>query len=192
MTKQLNFTFDVSEPCDLNPKTGEWNGNVREISSSDADASAVAFSKTSDRNNTTCSDTLMISIGALASILYGLNSNTNEFLKVYWLPFALDVWICTLAVIPLVALAMLITVAAKGRPEMEENNEDEDISFRKGVWFAATTLMQQGQENTPERGPARIVFGLMWAISVLMYAHYTSNLMSYFTITKPHMNINNL
>ncbi|XP_071548132.1 uncharacterized protein [Panulirus ornatus] len=64
--------------------------------------------------------------------------------------------------------------------------EKEDVaqSFFSGVWFASTVLMQQGQEVVPETGPARLVFGTMWVAAVVLYAAYTSNLVSYFTVTK--------
>ncbi|KAK4301138.1 hypothetical protein Pmani_026704 [Petrolisthes manimaculis] len=76
------------------------------------------------------------------------------------------------------------------RSEVEEN--DEPQSFLNGVWFASTVLMQQGQDVVPRTGVARFVFGVMWVSSVVLYAAYTSNLVSHFTVTKQSLPVNNL
>ncbi|XP_047482709.1 uncharacterized protein LOC125034786 [Penaeus chinensis] len=79
-----------------------------------------------------------------------------------------------------------------GRSREDPDGDDLSLSFFSGVWFAATVYMQQGQELVPERLPARMVFGAMWVASVVLYAAYTSNLVSYFTVTKISLPINNL
>ncbi|XP_069955878.1 glutamate receptor ionotropic, delta-2-like isoform X2 [Cherax quadricarinatus] len=70
--------------------------------------------------------------------------------------------------------------------------KEEAVSFFNGVWFAATVLMQQGQEMVPETGAARVVFGTMWITAVVLYAAYTSNLVSFFTVTRLSLPFNNL
>ncbi|XP_042234767.1 uncharacterized protein LOC121874606 [Homarus americanus] len=84
--------------------------------------------------------------------------------------------------------------AKKKKKVEEEEEETEDVpqSFLSSLWFAATVFMQQGQEVVPERYPARLVFGSMWVASVVLYASYTSNLVSYFTVNKSTLPINNL
>ncbi|KAK3876532.1 hypothetical protein Pcinc_018693 [Petrolisthes cinctipes] len=81
----------------------------------------------------------------------------------------------------------------KQRDDMSEVEEhDEPQSFLNGVWFASTVLMQQGQDVVPRTGVARFVFGVMWVSSVVLYAAYTSNLVSHFTVTKQSLPVNNL
>lgn len=41
-----------------------------------------------------------------------------------------------------------------------------------------------GQEVVPGSGVARAVFGVFWVSSVILYAAYTSNLVSHFTVTR--------
>ena len=40
------------------------------------------------------------------------------------------------------------------------------------------------QTPIPRRLPARLAFGMYWLLSVVLYAAYTSNLVSFFTVTK--------
>ncbi|XP_069993487.1 uncharacterized protein [Penaeus vannamei] len=82
--------------------------------------------------------------------------------------------------------------ADEGRSRAGHDGDDLSHSFFSGLWFAATVYMQQGQELVPERLPARMVFGALWVASVVLYAAYTSNLVSYFTVTKISLPINNL
>ncbi|XP_045117991.1 uncharacterized protein LOC123508376 [Portunus trituberculatus] len=74
----------------------------------------------------------------------------------------------------------------------EEEEEDVPCSFLDGLWFASTVLMQQGQEVVPNSGVARAVFGVVWVSSVILYAAYTSNLVSHFTVTRLSLPVNNL
>lgn len=41
-----------------------------------------------------------------------------------------------------------------------------------------------GQDVVPSSGVARSVFGVVWVAAVILYAAYTSNLVSHFTVTK--------
>ncbi|XP_050688703.1 uncharacterized protein LOC126981542 isoform X2 [Eriocheir sinensis] len=89
------------------------------------------------------------------------------------------------------------TLSMKGKEAEEEekrrkNEEDLPRSFLDGVWFASTVLMQQGQDVVPSSGVARSVFGVVWVSAVILYAAYTSNLVSHFTVTKLSLPVNNL
>ncbi|XP_068228490.1 uncharacterized protein [Palaemon carinicauda] len=73
-----------------------------------------------------------------------------------------------------------------------KENDNHDGSFSDSMWFAATVLMQQGQDTVPESGPGRIVFGTAWIMAVVLYAAYTSNLVSFFTVNKMTLPFHNL
>ncbi|KAF2355932.1 Ionotropic glutamate receptor L-glutamate and glycine-binding domain [Trinorchestia longiramus] len=72
------------------------------------------------------------------------------------------------------------------------DDSDPSYSFPSGVWVASTVLLQQGQYRTPKNMAARQVFGLMWVLSLVLYASYTSNLVSFLTVTNPSVPISNL
>ncbi|XP_064115325.1 glutamate receptor ionotropic, kainate glr-3-like [Macrobrachium nipponense] len=78
----------------------------------------------------------------------------------------------------------------------ETSEETEAIelnrSFAESLWFAATMMMQQGQDSEPRSGPGRMVFGTSWIMSVVLFAAYTSNLVSFFTVTKMTLPFHNL
>ncbi|KAG0727110.1 Glutamate receptor ionotropic, kainate 4 [Chionoecetes opilio] len=85
-----------------------------------------------------------------------------------------------------------LTLRGEEGRETEGQEEDVPRSFMNGLWFASTVLMQQGQEVVPSSGVARVVFGLVWVSSVILYAAYTSNLVSHFTVTRLSLPVNNL
>ncbi|XP_066955642.1 uncharacterized protein [Macrobrachium rosenbergii] len=82
----------------------------------------------------------------------------------------------------------VLTTETSGETDVRELNG----SFADSLWFAATMMMQQGQDAEPKSGPGRIVFGTSWIMSVVLFAAYTSNLVSFFTVTKMTLPFHNL
>ncbi|KAF0300287.1 Glutamate receptor ionotropic, delta-1 [Amphibalanus amphitrite] len=99
--------------------------------------------------------------------------------RAYTEPFAFDLWVTTAAL--LVCSAALWTVLESGSPSKStEEGEHPPQPF----WSVLGVLVQQGAFVLPETSSQRILFGSLWVFSVVLFASFTSNIVSLLASTR--------
>ena len=73
-------------------------------------------------------------------------------------PFENVVWVCTLATLVIISVAIFVLKYYSPYEHKNENGEgtSDELSFFNSVWFALACMLQQGGDNTPRSLSGRI------------------------------------
>ncbi|KAI8046451.1 hypothetical protein M5D96_002661 [Drosophila gunungcola] len=181
LSKKLGFTYTWRLQVDnkyggIDPKTGEWNGMLREIMDSRADMGITDLTMTSERESGVDFTIPFMSLGATKAL---------SFMS----PFSGEVWLW----LGLAYMGVSISMFVLGRlspaewdnpyPCIEEPTELENqFSFANCLWFSIGALLQQGSELAPKAYSTRAVAASWWFFTLILVSSYTANLAAFLTV----------
>ncbi|KAF0292639.1 Glutamate receptor ionotropic, kainate 2 [Amphibalanus amphitrite] len=181
----LNFTPNIIQPPDgkfgVELPNGSWNGILGMLHQRTAELALVSFSMFEPRRK------VVDYIRPVETSHYGFlirdrpnqRGDNSVNWRVYTEPFAFDLWVTTAAL--LVCSAALWTVLESGSPSRPtEEGEQPPQPF----WSVLGVLVQQGAFVLPETSSQRILFGSLWVFSVVLFASFTSNIVSLLASTR--------
>ncbi|XP_023035438.1 glutamate receptor ionotropic, kainate 2 isoform X3 [Drosophila willistoni] len=192
LSKKLGFTYTFRLQVDnkyggIDPKTGEWNGMLREIIDNRADLAITDLTMTSERESGVDFTIPFMNLGI--AILFRKPMKEPPKLFSFMSPFSGEVWIF----LGLAYTSVSITMFVLGRlspaewdnpyPCIEEPTELENqFSFANCMWFSIGALLQQGSELAPKAYSTRAVAASWWFFTLILVSSYTANLAAFLTV----------
>ncbi|BFF90889.1 glutamate receptor ionotropic kainate 3 [Drosophila madeirensis] len=192
LSKKLGFSYTFRLQPDnkyggLDPKTGEWNGMLREIIDNRADMGITDLTMTSERESGVDFTIPFMSLGI--GILFRKPMKEPPKLFSFMSPFSGEVWLW----LGLAYMGVSISMFVLGRlspaewdnpyPCIEEPTELENqFSFPNCLWFSVGALLQQGSELAPKAYSTRAVAASWWFFTLILVSSYTANLAAFLTV----------
>ncbi|XP_062125741.1 glutamate receptor ionotropic, kainate 2 isoform X1 [Drosophila sulfurigaster albostrigata] len=192
LSKKLGFTYTFYLQPDnkyggLDPKTGEWNGMLREIIDNRADMGITDLTMTSERESGVDFTIPFMNLGI--AILFRKPMKEPPKLFSFMSPFSGEVWLW----LGLAYMGVSISMFILGRlspaewdnpyPCIEEPTELENqFSFANCLWFSIGALLQQGSELAPKAFSTRAVASSWWFFTLILVSSYTANLAAFLTV----------
>ncbi|XP_066157073.1 glutamate receptor ionotropic, kainate 2-like isoform X3 [Euwallacea fornicatus] len=173
--------------CD--PKTGAWNGMVRELMLHKADLAVGSMTINYARESVIDFTKPFMNLGI--SILFKVPSSPQTRLFSFMNPLAPDIWMYALSAYVLVSITMF--VVARFSPyewqsphpcDFENEQLMNQFSLPNSFWFTIGTLMQQGSDLNPKATSTRIVGGIWWFFTLIIISSYTANLAAFLTVER--------
>ncbi|XP_066250741.1 glutamate receptor ionotropic, kainate 2-like isoform X6 [Euwallacea similis] len=173
--------------CD--PKTGAWNGMVRELMLHKADLAVGSMTINYARESVIDFTKPFMNLGI--SILFKVPSSPQTRLFSFMNPLAPDIWMYALSAYVLVSITMF--VVARFSPyewqsphpcDFENEQLKNQFSLPNSFWFTIGTLMQQGSDLNPKATSTRIVGGIWWFFTLIIISSYTANLAAFLTVER--------
>ncbi|XP_017856487.1 PREDICTED: glutamate receptor ionotropic, kainate 2 isoform X3 [Drosophila arizonae] len=192
LSKKLGFTYTFYLQPDnkyggIDPKTGEWNGMLREIIDHRADMGITDLTMTSERESGVDFTIPFMNLGI--AILFRKPMKEPPKLFSFMSPFSGEVWLW----LGLAYMGVSISMFVLGRmspaewdnpyPCIEEPTELENqFSFANCLWFSIGALLQQGSELAPKAFSTRAVASSWWFFTLILVSSYTANLAAFLTV----------
>ncbi|KAH8323007.1 hypothetical protein KR074_002938, partial [Drosophila pseudoananassae] len=192
LSKKLGFSYTFRLQPDnkyggIDPKTGEWNGMLREIMDNRADMGITDLTMTSERESGVDFTIPFMSLGI--GILFRKPMKEPPKLFSFMSPFSGEVWLW----LGLAYMGVSISMFVLGRlspaewdnpyPCIEEPTELENqFSFANCLWFSVGALLQQGSELAPKAYSTRAVAASWWFFTLILVSSYTANLAAFLTV----------
>ncbi|XP_032596032.1 glutamate receptor ionotropic, kainate 2 isoform X1 [Drosophila grimshawi] len=192
LAKKLGFSYTFYLQPDnkyggLDPKTGEWNGMLREIIDNRADMGITDLTMTSERESGVDFTIPFMNLGI--AILFRKPMKEPPKLFSFMSPFSGEVWLW----LGLAYMGVSISMFILGRlspaewdnpyPCIEEPTELENqFSFANCLWFSIGALLQQGSELAPKAFSTRAVASSWWFFTLILVSSYTANLAAFLTV----------
>ncbi|KAM8707036.1 hypothetical protein ACLKA7_011186 [Drosophila subpalustris] len=192
LSKKLGFSYTFYLQPDnkyggLDPKTGEWNGMLREIIDNRADMGITDLTMTSERESGVDFTIPFMNLGI--AILFRKPMKEPPKLFSFMSPFSGEVWLW----LGLGYMGVSISMFVLGRmspaewdnpyPCIEEPTELENqFSFANCLWFSIGALLQQGSELAPKAFSTRAVAASWWFFTLILVSSYTANLAAFLTV----------
>ncbi|KAH8358943.1 hypothetical protein KR093_003431, partial [Drosophila rubida] len=192
LSKKLGFTYTFYLQPDnkyggIDPKTGEWNGMLREIMDNRADMGITDLTMTSERESGVDFTIPFMNLGI--AILFRKPMKEPPKLFSFMSPFSGEVWLW----LGLAYMGVSISMFILGRlspaewdnpyPCIEEPTELENqFSFANCLWFSIGALLQQGSELAPKAFSTRAVASSWWFFTLILVSSYTANLAAFLTV----------
>ncbi|XP_064550385.1 glutamate receptor ionotropic, kainate 2 isoform X4 [Drosophila montana] len=192
LSKKLGFSYTFYLQPDnkyggIDPKTGEWNGMLREIIDNRADMGITDLTMTSERESGVDFTIPFMNLGI--AILFRKPMKEPPKLFSFMSPFSGEVWLW----LGLAYMGVSISMFVLGRmspaewdnpyPCIEEPTELENqFSFANCLWFSIGALLQQGSELAPKAFSTRAVASSWWFFTLILVSSYTANLAAFLTV----------
>ncbi|KAH8418012.1 hypothetical protein KR222_010349, partial [Zaprionus bogoriensis] len=192
LSKKLGFSYTFYLQPDnkyggIDPKTGEWNGMLREIIDNRADMGITDLTMTSERESGVDFTIPFMNLGI--AILFRKPMKEPPKLFSFMSPFSGEVWLW----LGLAYMGVSISMFILGRlspvewdnpyPCIEEPTELENqFSFANCLWFSIGALLQQGSELAPKAFSTRAVASSWWFFTLILVSSYTANLAAFLTV----------
>ena len=181
----LNFTPIIVSPPDgkfgVELPNGTWNGILGVLHKREAELGLVSFSMHEPRRR------IVDYIRPVEWTHYGFmirdHPNQRGHQSINWRaytgPFTFDLWVATAAL--LTCAAAIWTAMESGSPIQ---TAEEASRPPEPFWTVLGVLVQQGASSTPEPASQRILLGSLWVFSVVLFASFTSNIVSLLASTR--------
>ena len=175
----LNFTPIIVSPPDgkfgAELPNGSWNGILGMLHRRDAELGLASYYMHEPRRK------IVDYIRPVERTHYGfmIRDHPNQRGKqsinwrAYTEPFTFDLWLATAAL--LMCAAAIWTAIESVSPNQ---TREEASRPPEPFWTALGVLVQQGASTTPEPSSQRILLGSLWVFSVVLFASFTSNIVS--------------
>ncbi|KAL9962068.1 hypothetical protein ACROYT_G031137 [Oculina patagonica] len=197
LARELKFTYEIYPSPDgmygAETENGTWNGMISELISKRADIAVAAFTVTERREHVV--DFTVPYMYYTREILIKKPSpgGTIDLLQ-FMSPFHQYVWVCTLASVVVVSVAVFILnyFSPYGYKDDNGRGSSQEFKYFNSLWFALACMLQQGADNTPRSLSGRILAGCYWFCILIMVSTYTANLAAFFTVKNVVNPVNNL
>ncbi|XP_071519965.1 glutamate receptor ionotropic, kainate 3-like [Panulirus ornatus] len=180
------FTYSCRMPEDLNWGSltdGKWNGMVRELVDQKADVVVTALD-----HNTARAKAIDFVTG-LKEVGYQMVARRPGLMEETWTSFTSellpDAWLGTLAFV--VLAPPCLTICAYFSPL-----ETQKVTLKDAYILAIGAFAIQGSWLDVRSVSSRIVFLTIFLATLVVYAHYTSALVSLLTVTSTNTGFNSL
>ncbi|XP_059083828.1 glutamate receptor ionotropic, kainate 2-like isoform X2 [Tigriopus californicus] len=200
LAKALKFKYKFHMVMDgkygnVDPKTGEWNGMIRELQDQKADMAVIDLSITLERQSAV--DFTMPFMNTGVGILYKKKAPPAPNLFSFLSPLSLDVWIYMTTAYLAISIQMFLLARIAPQeweapiPCFSDPPELENIlTLHNCFWHNWGSLMQQGSDIAPKAISTRMVAGMWWFFTLIMISSYTANLAAFLTAAKMDVPIN--
>jgi hypothetical protein len=189
LSKDLNFTYTMSEPPDLKygsvNESGTLSGMVRQLVDCEADLAGAAFAITSKRAEHIHFTKPYIDAGKTLLVYKGESTSKNLWAFLSPFDFTTKVVVVVSLVVVTIAFAILRKLSlCFGDPELAEQYRRQHSRWPANpLWFLYTTFMQQGPDVIPSIGGKILVAGWFF-FSLVIVATYTANLAAFLTVRR--------
>ncbi|GLV43978.1 Kainate-type ionotropic glutamate receptor subunit 1D [Carabus blaptoides fortunei] len=191
ISKILNFTYKFEIAPDnaygsYVKEKQEWNGLIKQLLIHKADLAICDLTITHDRRKVVDFTMPFMTLGV--SIVYRKPIKQDPDLFSFTSPLSTDVWLYVATAF--LAIAFLLFFIARMSPGDWENphpcNQDpeelENIwTLKNTLWLTLGSLMTQGCDILPKGLSTRMVAGMWWIFSLIIYSSYTANLAAFLT-----------
>ncbi|XP_068172471.1 glutamate receptor U1 [Antennarius striatus] len=180
LAKKLGFNYKVQLVRDgsygRQDESGNWNGMIGEVVRSEADLAIAPLTLTASREKVVAMSKPFMQTGI--SILLRKDFSEEAALFDFLNPFTAKTWVCT-AIAYLGTAACLFAVARLSPYEWSHpQSEQNRFSFLHSLWYTAGGLTLQGAGPHPKALSGRIIGCSWWLFTIVLLAHYFSNLSS--------------
>ncbi|XP_046446543.1 glutamate receptor ionotropic, kainate 2-like isoform X4 [Daphnia pulex] len=188
----FNYTIRLAPEAKYgisDPKTGEWNGIVRELMDRKADLAIGSMTINYARESVIDFTKPFMNLGI--SIMFKVPTKPPARLFSFMKPLTLDIWLYVLVAYALVSITMFLVsrfspyewhnpYPCVADPTVIRNQ----FSLGNSFWFTVGTLMQQGSDLNPKAASTRIVGSIWWFFTLIIISSYTANLAAFLTVER--------
>ncbi|XP_045024645.1 glutamate receptor ionotropic, kainate 2 isoform X1 [Daphnia magna] len=188
----FNYTIRLAPEAKYgisDPKTGEWNGIVRELMDRKADLAIGSMTINYARESVIDFTKPFMNLGL--SIMFKVPSKPPARIFSFMKPLTLDIWLYVLLAYALVSITMFLVsrfspyewhnpYPCVADPTVIRNQ----FSLGNSFWFTVGTLMQQGSDLNPKAASTRIVGSIWWFFTLIIISSYTANLAAFLTVER--------
>ncbi|XP_043228630.1 glutamate receptor 2-like [Amphibalanus amphitrite] len=192
ITSELNLSYVMQPVVDLGygsvTENGTWTGVVGELAYGRADVALTWLKMRSDRKTVIdFMDAVPVAFDAATFYIRQgsktIPEMTPSIFSALLKPLSADVWWIILAFLFAMSVALRVTVRFN-HPRAEDRRTVSEMTWSSCLLSSFMALVNQGWASTPSSLAARVVTVSCWVLSILIYAIYTANLISYLTVTK--------
>ncbi|KAK7086193.1 hypothetical protein SK128_024697 [Halocaridina rubra] len=187
LQEQLGFTYSCRQPADgewgSQSTNGDWNGLVRDILENSADVVVTSLDRNEARSRAI--DYLV----GLREVGYQLVARRVGLMDSTWTSFTSELvpasW--TVTMVFAILVPPILTLVAYFSPK-----ETVKITLKDAYIITIGAFTAQGSDTDVKSISTRIVFITIFLTTLLVYAHYTSALVSLFTVASTSTDFSNL
>ncbi|XP_057374823.1 glutamate receptor ionotropic, kainate 2-like isoform X2 [Daphnia carinata] len=188
----FNYTIRLAPEAKYgisDPRTGEWNGIVRELMDRKADLAIGSMTINYARESVIDFTKPFMNLGI--SIMFKVPSKPPARIFSFMKPLTLEIWLYVLLAYALVSVTMFLVsrfspyewhnpYPCVADPTVIRNQ----FSLGNSFWFTVGTLMQQGSDLNPKAASTRIVGSIWWFFTLIIISSYTANLAAFLTVER--------